>query len=83
MTWVTDVVVSRVNGDYGIAFWGEEPRLRVLVNAEGNSADGGQDFLVTGRGAAHSNTQGDRDKSGDNSLGCRESTDNRGVRQKK
>ena len=33
MTWVTDAIVSRVNGDYEFVVLEEESRFRVLTNA--------------------------------------------------
>ena len=64
-----------VSGKRGLRdrFRREGLRLRVLANTEGDSIDGRQDLLVVGRGAAHSNTRGKRNKLRDSSLDCRES----------
>ena len=56
-----------------------------MANTEEDGIDGGQGFLVVGRGAAHSNTQEKRDKSGNRFVDYRESTEGKGtkVRQKR
>src|SRR5882757_4380069 len=44
--WVAGVIGFQADEDYGIASGEKELRPRVPANTEGNSTDGGQDFLV-------------------------------------
>jgi len=59
-------------------FWREGLHPRVLTNTEGDSIDGERGLLEVERGAAHSNMQGKRDKSGNSFLDCREGTEEKG-----
>ena len=59
-------------------FNGKGLRPRVLASTEVDRIDEGQGLLIVGRGAAPSNTQGERVESIDNLLDCRESTEERG-----
>ena len=67
-----------INGDYGVVFGERGLRPRVLVDTEGNSIGAGQGLLGAERGAAHSNTQEERNESRDSFLDCRESTEGKG-----
>jgi len=69
---------SRANGGHGVVFWGKGLRLRVLSKHGGDGIDGGWGLLVIERGAAHSNTQGKRDKLRIGFLDRRESTRRKG-----
>jgi len=69
-----------INGDYGVVFGERGLRPRVLVDTEGNSIGEGQGLLGAERGAAHSNTQEERNESRDSFLDCRESTGGKGTK---
>ena len=64
-------------------FWRGGCALGTLGNAEGGSIDGRQSLLVIGRGAAHSNTQKEKNESIGSLLGYRENTEERGTKETK
>ena len=77
----------RASGKRGLwdRFWREGLRPRILANTEGDSIGEGQGLLAVGRGAAHSNTQGERNKSRGSFLAVERVQGRKGakVRQKR
>jgi len=66
----TIVVEIPANGDCGIVSWRERGyAFRIRANTEGNDMGEGQGLRVVGRGAAHSNTQGEGNGSIDSLVG--------------
>jgi len=68
---VTDIVETSAFGGWGIVYRREGLLPMVLVNAGGSKMGGERNLLIVGRGAAHSNTQEERDESRDR-LRCQE-----------
>jgi len=79
-TRVTGVIEFRINGGYGIVSWIEGPRLRILVNAEGDGIDGERGLPSSWKRARHTATRRGRgNESIDSLLGYRENTEGKGA----